>query len=262
MRKSIVGKPGIIIGPLDGYPHYKQAWPPPHQPLQDSTGPEAHPGRKLRCRQAPGSPEERQRVGPQANLIHARTHVWASCLHPRNTAVPDRDACGRRSIQRSEGAITGARGPGLGVGKSGGRGAGTPAAGPASKCLPASRAAAPAAGRPLLPETRGAPRPCPDPDSPRGARTQSDPAALQAGRPRDSTSGWILHQSAAVALSRLSCPGDPEWLVLPREPLGAAMLTSCPSLPPPPLSRKTLSAQNQGRGGSDASPCPARSIQT
>lgn len=114
----------------------------------------------------------------------------------------------------------------------------------------------------LLPETRGAPRPCPDPDSSRGARTQSDPATLQAGRPRDSTSGWILHQSAAVALSRLSCPGDPEWLVLPGEPLGAAMLTSCPSLPPPPLAPKTLSGQNQGRGGSDASPYPARSIQT
>lgn len=137
------------------------------------------------------------------------THVWASCLHPRNTAVPDRDACGRRSTQRSEGAITGARGPGLGVGKPGGSSAGTPAAGPASNCLPASLAAAPAAGGPLLPETRGAPRPGPDPDSPRGARTQSDLAALQAGSPRDSTSGWILHQGAAVALSRLSCPDDP-----------------------------------------------------
>lgn len=37
--------------------------------------------------------------------------------------------------------------------------------------------------------TRGAPRPCPDPNSLLGARTHSDLAALQAGRPRDSTSG-------------------------------------------------------------------------
>lgn len=74
----MVGKPGIIIGPLDRYPHFNQARPPPHQPLQGSTGPEAHPGRKLRCRQAPGSPEERQRVGPQANLIHARTSGLAA----------------------------------------------------------------------------------------------------------------------------------------------------------------------------------------
>lgn len=43
-----------------------------HQPLPGSTGPEVHPSRKLSCSQAPGSPEEGQRVGPQANLIHAR----------------------------------------------------------------------------------------------------------------------------------------------------------------------------------------------
>lgn len=110
------------------------------------------------------------------------THVWTSCLHPRNTAVPDRDACGRRSTQRPEGVSTGARGAGLRVGKPGGRGAGTPASGPASKCLPASRAAAPAAGGPLLPETCGAPRPCQDPDSPRGARTQCDLAGRETWR--------------------------------------------------------------------------------
>lgn len=105
----------MIIGPLDGYPHFSQARPPPHQPLQGSTGPEVHPGRKLRCLQAPESPGKA--AGGPTGKSHPRTHVWASCLHPRNTAVPDRDACGRRSIRRSEGAITGARGPGLGGGE-------------------------------------------------------------------------------------------------------------------------------------------------
>lgn len=132
----------------------------------------------------------------------------------------------------------------------------------ANKCLPASRAVAPAAGGPLLPETRGGPRPCPDPDSPRGARTQSDPAALQARRPRDSTSGWILHQSAAVVLSRLSCPGDPtqSGQLSPESHRGQQ---SCvphshhlPHAPQDPFRTKSR------LGGADANPHPARSIQT
>lgn len=136
----------MIIGPLDGYPHFSQARPPPHQPLQGSTGPEVHPGRKLRCLQAPGSPEERQRVGPQANLIHARTSGLAAFTpgtqqfqtEMRAVAAP----YGGPKVRSLE---LGARD--WGVGKAGGRGTETPAAGPASKCLPASRAAAPAAGR-------------------------------------------------------------------------------------------------------------------
>lgn len=68
VRKSMVGRPGVIIGPPDGYPLLNQAPSPPHQPLQGSLGPEVHPGRKPRCRQAPGSPDERQRVGPQAKI--------------------------------------------------------------------------------------------------------------------------------------------------------------------------------------------------
>lgn len=132
----------MIIGSLDRYPHFSQARPPPHQPLQGSTGPEVHPGRKLRCLQAPGSPEERQRVGPQANLIHARTSGLAAFTpgtqpfqkEMRAVAAP----YGGPKVRSLE---LGARD--WWVGKAGGRGTGTPAAGPASKCLPASRAAAP-----------------------------------------------------------------------------------------------------------------------
>lgn len=132
----------MIIGPLDRYPHFSQARPPPHQPLQGSTGPEVHPGRKLRCLQAPGSPEERQRVGPQANLIHARTSGLAAFTpgtqpfqkEMRAVAAP----YGGPKVRSLE---LGARD--WWVGKAGGRGTGTPAAGPASKCLPASRAASP-----------------------------------------------------------------------------------------------------------------------
>lgn len=142
----------MIIGPLDGYPHFSQARPPPHQPHQGSTGPEVHPGRKLRCLQAPGSPEERQRVGPQANLIHARTSGLAAFTpgtqpfqtEMRAVAAP----YGGPKVRSLE---LGARD--CGVGKSGGRGTGTPAAGPASKCLPASRAGA---APPHLPQA-GAP---------------------------------------------------------------------------------------------------------
>lgn len=172
---------------------------PPNTPELQGTGDPSWPEAAL----PPGSRESRRKAaGGPTGKSHPRTSGLAAFTP--GTQPFQTDACGRRSTQRPEGVSTGARGAGLRVGKPGGRGAGTPAAGPASKCLPASRAAAPAAGGPLLPETRGAPRPCQDPDSPRGARTQCDLAGRETWR-----YGWILQQSAAVALSRLSCPGDP-----------------------------------------------------
>lgn len=206
----MVGQPGITIAPPTphhGYPHFNQAQSPPHQPLQGSTGPEVHPGRKPHCRQAPGSPEERQRGGPTGKS-HPRTSglaVFTPGTQPFQTEM--RAVAAPHSGPKVRPLELVARG--WGWGSLEGAALGPQPRGPASKCLPGSSAAAPAAGGPLLPETSSAPRLCPDPDSPRGARTQSYLGALQARRPRDSTSGWILHPNAAGALSRLSCPGDP-----------------------------------------------------
>lgn len=64
----MTGQPGVIA-PLTATltsPRHS------HQPLPGSTGPEVHPSRKLNWSQAPGSPEEGQRVDPQANFIHTR----------------------------------------------------------------------------------------------------------------------------------------------------------------------------------------------
>lgn len=89
------------------------------------------------------------------------THVWASCLHPRAQPFQTemRAMAALHSARKVRPLELGARGWGWGSPEGA-------ALGPqsrdlrANKCLPASRAAAPAAGGPLLPETRAA-RPAP-----------------------------------------------------------------------------------------------------
>lgn len=184
----MVGQPGVIIAlsplpPPHGYPHFNQAQSPPHQPLQGSTGPEVHPGRKPHCRQAPGSPEERLRGGPTGKS-HPRTSGLAVFTPGTQPFQIERDACGRRSTQRSEGATTGACGPGLGVGKPGGRCAGTPAAGTCEQMPTCEqrrrtcrrRAAPPGNARraPPLPGPRQPPRGA-DPERPCGLTGQETP---------------------------------------------------------------------------------------
>lgn len=180
----MVGQPGIIIAPPPP-PWLSSLQPgtvttPPTAPGLHGTGGPSWPEAAL----PPGSRESRGKAAGWAHRQISSTHVWASCLHPRNTAVPDRDACGRRSTQRSEGATTGACGPGLGVGKPGGRGAGTPAAGTCEQ-MPTweqrrrtcRRRAAPPGNEqraPPLPGPRQPPRGA-DPELPCGLTAQETP---------------------------------------------------------------------------------------
>lgn len=70
-HEEAAGKDNLESLPLDGYSHFNQTrWSATAPGLP--TGPEVHPSRKLSCSHAPGSPEERQRVGSLANLIHIR----------------------------------------------------------------------------------------------------------------------------------------------------------------------------------------------
>lgn len=265
----MVGQPGIIIAPHHhhhGYPHFNQAQSPPHQPLQGSTGPEVHPGRKPHCRQAPGSPEERQRGGPTGKS-HPRTSGLAvftpgtqpfqRCVRsPLHTAVRRCDhwslwpgggggeAWRARRWDPSRGdlranAYLGAAPPHL------------PQAGRSSR----KRAARPAPARtPTAPEGRG----------PRATLRPYRPGDPGIARPGGSSTRTLLELCPAspVLVTR------PRVASSPRRPTGGsnvvsltptASLSGPPTPAPPP---KTLLRQNQGRRGADASPHPARSIQT
>lgn len=148
----------------------------------------------------------------------------------------------------------GAGSPGLGVGKPGRCGAGTPAAGPANQCLPASRAAAPAADGPLLPETSGEPRPARTPTACEGC---GPTATLRPNSPGDP---GIARPGGSTRALLLLCPASPILVARPRVASSPGRATGgsnvdVVSLTPTP---KTLPGQDQGRGGADTSPHPAR----
>lgn len=154
------------------------------QRLKGSTGPEVHPSRKLSCSHAPGSP-----AGGPTGKPHPHTSRLA-VVYLGNTGVPDRRVQSplHTTVRRRD-----HRGgdPGVGVREARQVRRWDPSRGtcePIPTCEPHRRTCRRRAAPPGN-ATRGAPRPCPDPDSLLGARTHSDLAALQAGRPRDSTSG-------------------------------------------------------------------------
>lgn len=181
--------------------------PPTAPGLHGSAGPEVHPSRKLRTARLQGN----QRKGSGwAHRQTASTHIWANCCvpqehsHPRQNRVQSLVAAPHGG--RSEGTTTRALGWGW-------RSPAGASLGPQPPDLRAN--AYLRAAPPHLPQAsrssrkrKGHAPPLPGPRQLKRGADPERPCGLTGRETPDSTSGRI-HQSAAVALSRLSYPGGP-----------------------------------------------------
>lgn len=171
--------------PLDGYSHFNQTRSATAPGLQ-RTGGLSQPEAELQ----PCSGESRGKAaGGPTGKLHPHTSRLA-VVYLGNTAVPD--GCVRSPLHTTARRCDHrGRDPRVGVREARQVRRWDPSRGtwePIPTCEPHHRTCRRRAAPPGN-ATRGAPRPCPDPDSLRGAGTHSDLAALQAGRPRDSASG-------------------------------------------------------------------------